>query len=60
MVRIWDMQALIEHPDTSPVPLAEMIGGAYTIPDVRFSPDGSLIASVDIHDIRLRDPPRSS
>jgi WD40 repeat protein len=33
-----------------------MIGGAFTVPDVSFSPDGSLVASVDIHDIRLRDP----
>lgn len=56
MVRIWNVQALIEHPTENPVPLAEMIGGAYAIPDVSFSPGGSIIASVDIHDIRLRDP----
>lgn len=56
MVRLWDVQALLEKPHEKPTPLAEMIGGAYVIPDVSFSPDGSLVASVDIHDIRLRDP----
>jgi WD40 repeat protein len=56
MVRLWDVQPLLEKPGEKPTPLAEMIGGAYAIPDVSFSPDGSLVASVDIHDIRLRDP----
>ena len=56
MVRLWDVQALLEKPSEKPTALAEMIGGAYAIPDVSFSPDGSLVASVDIHDIRLRDP----
>jgi WD40 repeat protein len=56
MVRLWDVPALLEKPSEEPVPLAEMIGGAYAIPDVSFSPNGSLVASVDIHDIRLRDP----
>jgi WD40 repeat protein len=56
MVRLWDVQVLLEKPGEKPTPLAEMIGGAYAIPDVSFSPDGNLVASVDIHDIRLRDP----
>ena len=56
MVRLWNISALLEQHLESPPLLAEMIGGAYAIPDVRFSPDGSLVASVDIHDIRLRDP----
>jgi WD40 repeat protein len=56
MVRLWDVEALAKHSTEAAVPLAEMIGGAFTIPDVSFSPDGSLVASVDIHDIRLRDP----
>jgi WD40 repeat protein len=56
MVRLWDVLSLLEMPTEEPAPQAEMIGGAFTVPDVSFSPDGSLVASVDIHDIRLRDP----
>jgi WD40 repeat protein len=33
-----------------------MIGGAYAVPAIRFSPMGSMVASVDLHNIRLRDP----
>jgi WD40 repeat protein len=53
MVRLWDVRHCSKPLKKPP---AEMIGGAYAIPDVSFSPDGSLVASVDIHDIRLRDP----
>jgi WD40 repeat protein len=52
-VRLWDVANLsgaCEKP-----PLAEMIGGAFVVPAVRFSPDGEIIASVDIHAVRLRD-----
>jgi WD40 repeat protein len=56
MLRLWDVPAVLDKPSEEPDPLAEMIGGAYAIPDASFSPDGSLVASVDVHDIRLRDP----
>ena len=56
MVRLWELPLLAADLPEAPALRAEMIGGAYTIPDARFSPDGSLVASVDIHDIRLRDP----
>lgn len=56
MLRLWDLSKLADDPPQAPVLQTEMIGGAYAIPDARFSPDGSLVASVDIHDIRLRDP----
>ena len=56
MVRLWDVPALVAKPPGEPAPLAEMIGGAFAIPDVSFSPDGIMVASVDIHAIRLRDP----
>ncbi len=56
MVRLWNLAAfhqsrLVEFPLK-----AEMIGGAVAVPAVRFSPDGSLLASVDLGAIRLRDP----
>jgi WD40 repeat protein len=33
-----------------------MIGGAFAVPAVRFSPQGDLLAAVDMKTIRLRDP----
>lgn len=56
MVRLWELPQLDSDLPEAPALRAEMIGGAYIIPDAKFSPDGSLVASVDIHDIRLRDP----
>jgi WD40 repeat protein len=56
MVRLWELPGLAADLPETPVLQAEMIGGAYSIPDAKFSPDGRLVASVDIHDIRLRDP----
>ncbi len=56
MVRLWDVSTL---PATGACPVtevAEMIGGAYGVPAVAFSPDGALVAAADGQDIRLRDP----
>jgi WD40 repeat protein len=62
LVRLWDLGGFwaalgsggltgIEIPEQ-----AAMIGGAFAVPAVRFSPDGSLVASVDLQVVRLRDP----
>ena len=32
-----------------------MIGGASTVPAIRYSPDGALVASIDLQVVRLRD-----
>lgn len=61
MLRLWDVSALAApggaEPGTCPVTeLAEMIGGAYGVPAVAFSPDAALVAAADGQDIRLRDP----
>ena len=56
VLRLWDLQAVWDQPGGEPIPAAEMIGGAFAVPVVRFSPDGSLIASIDLQVVRLRDP----
>jgi WD40 repeat protein len=59
MVRLWDFSALTEQSgeeECSLPLLAEMIGGARAVPDLAFSPDGAIIASVDQRWLRLRDP----
>lgn len=54
IVRIWDWRALPQNNGSQPV--AELIGGTIATPAVRFSPAGDLLASVDLHSVRLRDP----
>ena len=62
LVRLWDLSgfwAALESGRLDGVTIpqqADMIGGAFAVPVVRFSPDGSLVASVDLQAIRLRDP----
>lgn len=53
MVRLWLVAALLTGHEVKP--LAAMIGGAVAVPAVRYSPDGKLIASIDLSKIRLRD-----
>ena len=54
IVRLWDLATLESQLQATPQPLAELIGGAFAVPAIRFSPDGSLLASVDGHVVRLR------
>jgi WD40 repeat protein len=62
LVRLWDLSAfwaaLVSGTlDEAEIPQqAAMIGGAFAVPAVRFSPDGKIVASVDLQSIRLRDP----
>lgn len=56
MVRIWDLSQFRISQDVLIEMKAEMIGGAVAVPAVRYSPDGLLLASVDLGVIRLRDP----
>jgi WD40 repeat protein len=56
LVRLWDLTAY-RSTGVSAIPeIAEMIGGAFAVPAVRFSPLGELLASVDTQAIRLRQP----
>jgi WD40 repeat protein len=57
ILRLWEQQAIWDlqvGEDLSPA--AEMIGGAFAVPAVRFNADGSLVASIDLQAVRLRDP----
>ncbi len=56
MVRLWDLGVLRASGEPPGAAAAEMIGGAVAVPAVRFSPDGALLASVDLGAVRLRDP----
>lgn len=54
MVRLWQVSALLSGEPVQPQ--AVMIGGASTVPAIRYSPDGALVASIDLQVVRLRDP----
>jgi WD40 repeat protein len=56
MVRLWDLTAYRTTGVAAIPRIAEMIGGAFAVPAVRFSPVGELLASVDTRAIRLRQP----
>jgi WD40 repeat protein len=56
IVRLWEIPSLPLSADCELSLRAEMIGGAYVVPAIRFSPSGESVASVDLHNIRLRDP----
>jgi WD40 repeat protein len=56
IVRLWDMEAFYAEPQLEIRTSIEMIGGAFAVPSIRFSPDGRIVASVDLQAIRLRDP----
>jgi WD40 repeat protein len=52
IVKLWDASSL----DSCDLPLlGQLIGGAFAVPQVIFSPNGKNVASVDLHAIRLRD-----
>ena len=54
MVRLWQVSALLSGEPVQPQ--AVMIGGASAVPAIRYSPDGALVASIDLQVVRLRDP----
>ncbi|MBN2148972.1 MAG: PD40 domain-containing protein [Anaerolineales bacterium] len=55
ILRLWDTTDLADG--VCPPPLfAEIIGGAFAIPDAAFSPDGALLASIEQRSIYLREP----
>jgi WD40 repeat protein len=63
ILRLWDLTPLLDGSALQTIevvcdlqPQAEMIGGAFAVPAVRFSPDGTLVASIDLQVVRLRDP----
>lgn len=55
MVRLWDMAELLEEGSCKLELLAEMIGGARSVPDLQYHPGGQMLASVDLAVVRLRD-----
>jgi WD40 repeat protein len=54
MVRLWLVSALLSGEQVQEQ--AVMIGGAVAVPAIRYSPDGALVASIDLQVVRLRDP----
>jgi WD40 repeat protein len=54
-VRLWDITTLPAEGECDMSPVAEMIGGALSVPLAAFSPDGKVIASVDSRRILLRE-----
>lgn len=63
ILRLWDLTPLLDGSSIQTPsgvcnlqPQAEMIGGAFAVPAVRFSPDSTLVASIDLQVVRLRDP----
>jgi len=54
-VRLWDITAIPVAGACDLLPTAEMIGGVFSVPAAAFSPDGTLIASVDANSILLRE-----
>jgi WD40 repeat protein len=54
-VRLWDMSAIPQEGICNLSPYMEMIGGAFSVPFAAFSPDGTVIASVDSHMLLLRE-----
>jgi WD40 repeat protein len=55
MVRLWDMAELRDQGSCKLTLKAEMIGGARSVPDIQYHPDGLMLASVDRSVVRLRD-----
>lgn len=54
-VRLWDVTAIPVEGACELTPTAEMIGALFSVPFAAFSPDGTVIASVDYQAIRLRE-----
>ncbi len=55
IVRLWEIGSSIQAGACPQTPAAEMIGGAFAVSDIDFSPDGGAVASVDVKSIRLRE-----
>ena len=55
MVRLWDMAELLEQGSCKLTLIAEMIGGARSVPDIQYHPQGQMLASVDLAVVRIRD-----
>ncbi len=56
IARLWDLPAVLDSHCQDAKPVAELIGATFAVPDIRYSPDGSLLGSVDYHAVRLREP----
>ncbi len=55
MVRLWDIPDLLEQGSCKLELRAEMIGGARSVPDIQFHPQGFNLASVDLALVRIRE-----
>jgi WD40 repeat protein len=55
MVRLWDIPDLLEQGTCKLELKAEMIGGARSVPDIQFHPQGYNLASVDLSLVRIRE-----
>jgi WD40 repeat protein len=55
MVRLWDIAELLEQGSCKLTMIAEMIGGARSVPDIQYHPDGLMLASVDLAVVRIRE-----
>lgn len=55
MVRLWDMVEMLEQGSCKLTLIAEMIGGARSVPDIQYHPEGQMLASVDLTVVRIRD-----
>jgi WD40 repeat protein len=55
MVRIWDIGNLLEQGSCKLELKAEMIGGARSVPEIVYHPDGLSVASVDLSVVRIRE-----
>jgi WD40 repeat protein len=55
MVRLWDIPDLLEQGTCKLELKAEMIGGARSVPDIQFHPNGLNLASVDLALVRIRE-----
>lgn len=54
-VRVWNISAIPAGGVCELTPLVEMIGGVFSVPAAAFSPDGTVVASVDGAMILLRE-----
>ncbi len=54
-VRLWDISMLPQSGECNLAPSAELIGGTFSVPSAAFSPDGTIIASIDSQTILLRE-----
>jgi WD40 repeat protein len=55
MVRLWDIGNLLEKGSCKLELKAEMIGGARSVPEIVYHPDGMSLASVDLSVVRIRE-----